>query len=315
MPILEQKLFAKSILYAVLYQFNPQQFSNLSDETMVFWRLFLNISVAYQLILAYLTCNYRLFEFLWVRNPAWFSKVSPAMVKNGATSDNIRERISTQITSLIHAGISSILAIYINLNPSLLVHKDHMFGKTFVSQFHGVHTAAVFFTELIEMIGSRQYETTMDKLMIVHHAIGVYAFSISAFGIGNYYMSLVLLSELSNPFLSARALLLIFDYGSFPIFKIVEYSFAATFIFVRIFLGYFYMTPIVVNDLFRLSLGQLDTTIFPLWDGKDLDLAVKIARTCLSLMVVFHLLNGYFLSHITKALIRNFRRNTRSSAK
>ena len=214
----------------------------------------------------------------------------------------------------MHASFSSSIAIYIFLNKSLEVHRDHLFGKSFITQFHGVHTAAVFFTELIEMITSKHYSTVMDKAMILHHTVGIYAFSLSAFGLGNYYLSLVLLSELSNPMLSARSLLILFNKGHLPIFRFVEYSFAATFISVRILLAYFYMTPIVLRDLTHLAFGYLDASKFPLWDGTNLEAAVTLARTCLLLMAVYHALNGYFLSHILKALIRNFQRSHAKSS-
>jgi hypothetical protein len=257
--------------------------------------------------------DFRLSELYWIKNPNLYACVAPTSKKQFKNAREVGEHAATHVTSLIHSSIAAALAFYITFNKSLPIHADRLFADYKLSQLHGVHTAAVFFTELLEMINSKQYKSTMEMVMIFHHSVALYAFSSAAYGVGTFYLSMILLAETSNPFLALRWMLLTMNQGSTKLFKFVEYSFAISFFAVRMVLSYLYITPIVVGDLWAVAWGTIDAKSFPMMNGHDIGYAVFIARSCLSLLPVYHAMNAFFFSQILRALARNFQRTDKTT--
>ena len=82
------------------------------------------------------------------------------------------------MTGLVHAIISSVTAVYLALFSTAL-HNDHMFGSNFFTCLHGVHSSALFFTELLDLLTSPNgFNTTYDKVILLHHTLGTIGYTL-----------------------------------------------------------------------------------------------------------------------------------------
>lgn len=141
----------------------------------------------------------------------------------------------------------------------------------------------------------------------------------SAYGVGNFYSTMILLAEISSVFLSIRWFLLHLNFGHTTFYKVIENTFVATFVGVRIILGYAYLTPIFLHDLLPLFTGSakvIDTAIFPLYAGQiGTEGARLIARIGLSFGALYHTMNAFFLYQIVRMAIKSYHRNDNSGQK
>ena len=278
------------------------RFVNQGIFTSIFWSWFFSISAFYQTILIS-------FEWKILSNPWLMDYLAPHAKKQYKTIQELAKACVTQITSLIHSIICSLGAVWLVTSKSAIT-TDHLFGVTFLSQIHGIHSSALFFTELIDLLQKPLKEsTTYDLVILFHHTAASIAFGMCALGVGTYYSSMILLSEISNPWLAARWFLLQFNQGSTKTYKIVENGFVVLFFFVRVFLAYFWMTPTIMSDLLPLAMGDtnhLDVSKFPLYTGQlSVGYSVVLARLVVLFLFIFHSMNAFFMYKIVAMATRS----------
>jgi hypothetical protein len=307
--LLKFKFLLFASFYYCLSSFGPSFWPEMLLVNTAFWRPFLAISWIYQCILMYFSLIFRAFEYYWETKIQYNKAISLSRAKQRRTAIQLRGDAASKLTGFIHSVIASGLAIYITFNPTLNVHRDHLFGHSLISQIHGIHTAAVFFTEITDMIYTWKLQSTMEVVMLVHHFCGLLAATAAAYGLGTYYISIFLLLEISTPFLHLRWFLLTFGYGHTKRFQVIQYCFVTLFFLVRIVYAYCFITPIFVSELYDVACGALDRNVFPLWNGQNKDIAISIARICLTLMMVYHCINAYFFRQILHAVFRNPKKN------
>lgn len=268
-----------------------------------FWYYFLGFSALYQ-------CLALSLETFITAHPAWvFSKLSSKARGVHRTAHDFGMASTTQFTGVIHAIISSLWSLYL-LSSNPVIHSDHLFGSTFWSSMHCVHSSALFFTELIELVQQPQsFTTSYGRVILVHHILAIFAFGTGGYGVGNFYISIILLAELSSIFLGIRWFLLQLDFASTPLFKVVENAFVVLFVCVRILFGYVYVTPIFVQDLLPLACGSQDLLRFPLQRGQiSLQTVQKIAGVALAMGCAYHAMNAFFLYQIIRMALKSSER-------
>jgi hypothetical protein len=206
--------------------------------------------------------------------------------------------------SILHAIISGLGALYLSKIPSD-IHRDHVFGYDVLSLVHNIHSAAYFVGDIFDMLRYVKPFEVMDWVFIVHHLIGVTAFSFPVIvRVGMYFSSMGLLFELSTPFLGLRWWLIQLHMGSSNLFKLVNYSFAVTFIYYRFVWGVFTFTLQTCNELIPLLFGSIHPERFPLYrPGKD-SMVRFISFLSLGLILIANLINSYFLYNMIKMLTR-----------
>jgi hypothetical protein len=150
----------------------------------------------------------------------------------------------------------------------------------------------------------------------VHHALATLGFFTGSFGIGTYYSTCILLSEISTMFLDMRWFLLRFDLNY--LCKCAELLFVSSFLTIRVGFNAFYLTPVVFKDLLPIALGstKIDPTRFPLYDptaGVSMVYLQGLAIMVCSLLCVFHLLNSFFLFQIYGMIKKGIAKSSKSS--
>jgi len=307
--MLDQRLFLKAAgmtaMYSLMFTL-PYWKKGIPFVETSYWNWFIAISAVYQSIIIGV-------ESYLLNHPNVMNSVSAVTRRQHPTIQQFAVACNTQVTCAIHTLIASVGAVWLVTQPSALL-QDHLFGVNFWSQIHGIHTSAVFFTELVELLYSYGIpKDAYDNVMLLHHGIGALAFSFASYGVGTYYAALILLAELSSPILSLRWWMLQFNYGSTTMFKVVENAFAATFFLVRIVLGYFYITPTIVSDLLPIAMGgPVPLERFPFYHGQvDVGLIRILAGTVCFLLVVFHSFNAFFLYKIVGMATKSAKRNAK----
>ena len=264
--------------------------------TNEFWPYFISIAATYQCIsmlfeLWILSNHKYVFGLLGKRARAKYSSISDfAMITN------------TQFICLIHSIIAGICAIVMLLSPTSPIHQDHLFGSSFPTILHSVHSSAFFLAELLELLlGGCEMRGAPYVVEVVHHILACLGFFTGAFGIGLYYSVCILLSEFSTIFVDLKWLA--GQSGQHFVYRWAKRLYVVSFLVVRVgFIG-FYFTPIAFHDLGSVALNRsIDPTRFPIYnpsihDGL-LDFIQAISLMVCILLIFFHLLNLFFLSQI-----------------
>jgi hypothetical protein len=297
-----RKAAAMTVFFALLFLL-PFVLPNLYYVETPYWSWFVGFACMYHYISIFAQHFILLhYDTLGLSKKAKLSFPTPASF---ALASN------TQFTGLVHALISSLGAIYFTCVDGSY-HQDHLFGTSFFTSIHGIHSCALFFTELIDLILNGQVVSIYDKVIIFHHICGLVGFSMAAYSIGTWYSFTILLSEISSIFLGLRWFLLQFDYGSTSIFKLVEYSFVGSFILIRMVGGWFYATPILLKETWTvLWTGKLGLA-FSLQATSQVspEYAATILRTVFVLYSCSHLMNLFFLYQIIQMAIKSGQRST-----
>ncbi|KAJ3301552.1 hypothetical protein HDV03_000664 [Kappamyces sp. JEL0829] len=299
-----------SLLYTGLFLL-PLLDENLPMVETMYWKWFVAFSAVYQYLSIYFE-NFVLQHHQWV-----FSHLSAKAKETWPTPKQFSQACNTQFTGLVHAVLSSLGSVYLSVYPGALG-KDHLFGTSYFSSLHGIHSCASFFTELLDLLGNGSVVTTYDKVILFHHLCGVVGFSMAAYGVGNWFSMTMLLTEISSIFLGFRWFALQFNFPKTrPVtYQIVEYGFVASFVLVRLGLGYFYMTPVVVGDLLPLALGDsINPNTFPLYSPDIIThpRVVMLARMILFMYAASHCMNLFFLYKIVGMAIKSHGRQSSSS--
>jgi hypothetical protein len=306
MKRIREKILFSSVLYGTMLVLPPVVIPDL-DKT--FWSLFVLISALYQaLILISQTCV--------VKNSGIMKYLSSSAKTQFPSLDAFATAFGIQMSAFVHTTITAICAIYLMTTESD-IHKDHMFGRTWLSQFVALQTGSVFLTELIERI--RSYGITdnpNDNAMLIHHILSIPICYTVATTYGTYYSVFVHLSEISSPPLSIRWFMLQFNLANTPLFTIVQLLFVSTFFVFRIIMGYFYLNPILYKDLLPLALGYpISKTQFPLATGlEDGRFVQNLALTIIVLVGVFHLLNLFFFYRIIRMAFKASKKPVNASS-
>ena len=271
-----------------------------------FWFYFIGFSVFYQALSIAI-------EALILLNSNWImNKLSPKAKEAYPTAKDFGMASTTQFTGLVHASLSSLLSLWIILVPSPL-HQDHLFASSQLSSLHCVHSSALFFTELLDLVQQPHgLTTTYGRVILLHHILATIGFGLGAYGIGNYYISLILLSEISSIFLGTRWFLLQLNYSSTALFKTVETLFVFFFISIRIILGYFYVTPLFTTELLPIAMGaNLNQSVFSFQHTSQvpLDTIQTVCKSALIMGIVYHFMNAFFLYQIIRMALKSSERN------
>jgi hypothetical protein len=206
--------------------------------------------------------------------------------------------------SILHALISGLGALYLSKIPSD-IHRDHLFGYDSLTLLHNIHSAAYFVGDIFDMLRYVKPFEVMDWVFIVHHLLGISAFSFPVIvRLGMYFSSMGLLFELSTPFLGLRWWLIQLNMGSTNLFKVIQGLFAFTFIYYRFVWGLFTFTIQACQELIPLLFGRIHPDRFPLYrPGNDATLRF-VCFLSLGLILIANMINSYFLYNMIKMLTR-----------
>ena len=306
---LSSKAFALSLVYSSLILVVKNYASQINENE--FWNYFLSIAIFYQ-------CISLSFEGFLVSNANWvYARLGRKAKEMYPTISDFAIATNNEFTSLVHSTISGISALFILcLVPS--IQKDHLFGSSFYSSLHSVHSSALFFAEFLDLLIRPRRISAFDAVILVHHALATLGFFTGSFGIGTFYSTCILLSEISTMFLDLRWFLLRFD--SQYLCKCAEFMFVTSFLCIRVGFNLFYLTPLVFQDLLPIALGSsftIDTSRFPLYDPSA-NVSIHYVRglavmVCL-LLCVFHLLNSFFLFQIFGMVKKGLEKSTKKVA-
>jgi hypothetical protein len=169
------RLRKKAAITVLVWSFlttTPIQFPFINPS---YWNIFTAFFLVYQTISFATEAYLMVFPHLW-------HNLSPSAKRSFPTITQFGIAANTQTTSLIHGLTSGLGALAIQLYPSSVT-RDHLFGSTYFSELHCLHSSAVFFSELVDILTSPLMKfAPYDNVILIHHTVGMIGLGMGSYG-------------------------------------------------------------------------------------------------------------------------------------